>query len=88
MSRGTGTDTLRAMWSHAFADGEPDPELVRRMTKPENELPTALPLNRLQRLIEPEEIANMCVHLASSLASATTGAAVRVHGEYVDAILP
>ena len=35
------------MWSHAFADGEPDPELVRRMNRPENELPTALPMNRL-----------------------------------------
>ena len=46
------------------------------------------PQSLLQRLIEPEEIANMCVHLASSLASATTGAAVRVHGGYVDAILP
>jgi hypothetical protein len=35
------------MWSHAFADGEPDPDVVRRMNKPENELPTALPMNRL-----------------------------------------
>ena len=76
------------MWSHAFADGEPDPEPVQRMTKPEDELPTALPLNRLQRLIEPEEIANLCVHLASPLASATTGAAVRGDGGYVDATLP
>jgi enoyl-[acyl-carrier-protein] reductase (NADH) len=35
-----------------------------------------------------EEIANMCVYLASPLASATTGAALRVDGGYVDAILP
>jgi hypothetical protein len=35
------------MWSHAFADGEPDPDFVRRMNKPENELPVALPMNRL-----------------------------------------
>jgi NAD(P)-dependent dehydrogenase (short-subunit alcohol dehydrogenase family) len=46
------------------------------------------PQSLLQRLIEPEEIANMCVYLASPLASATTGAAVRVDGGYVDAILP
>ena len=46
------------------------------------------PQSLLQRLIEPEEIANMCVCLASPLASATTGAAVRVDGGYVDAILP
>jgi NAD(P)-dependent dehydrogenase (short-subunit alcohol dehydrogenase family) len=46
------------------------------------------PQSLLQRLIEPEEIANMCVYLASPLASATTGGAVRVDGGYVDAILP
>ncbi len=46
------------------------------------------PQSLLQRLIEPEEIANLCVYLASPLASATTGAAVRVDGGYVDAILP
>ncbi|KAB2976557.1 SDR family oxidoreductase [Streptomyces sp. SS1-1] len=46
------------------------------------------PQSLLQRLIEPEEIANMVVYLASDLASATTGGAVRVDGGYVDAILP
>jgi NAD(P)-dependent dehydrogenase (short-subunit alcohol dehydrogenase family) len=46
------------------------------------------PNSLLQRLIEPEEIANMCVYLASPLASATTGGALRVDGGYVDAILP
>lgn len=46
------------------------------------------PQSLLQRLIEPEEIANLCVYLASPLASATTGAAVRVDGGYVDSILP
>ncbi|MGI5215228.1 SDR family NAD(P)-dependent oxidoreductase [Plantactinospora sp. CA-290183] len=46
------------------------------------------PQSLLQRLIEPEEIANLVTYLASPLASATTGAAVRVDGGYVDAILP
>ncbi|MFC7340433.1 SDR family NAD(P)-dependent oxidoreductase [Saccharopolyspora griseoalba] len=46
------------------------------------------PQSLLQRLIEPEEIANMVVYLASPLASATTGAAARVDGGYVDSILP
>jgi NAD(P)-dependent dehydrogenase (short-subunit alcohol dehydrogenase family) len=46
------------------------------------------PASLLQRLIEPEEIANMCVYLASPLASATTGGALRVDGGYVDSILP
>ncbi len=46
------------------------------------------PQSLIQRLIEPEEIANMVVYLASPLASATTGGALRVDGGYVDAILP
>ena len=46
------------------------------------------PQSLLQRLIEPEEIAHMCVYLASPLASATTGGALRVDGGDVDAILP
>jgi NAD(P)-dependent dehydrogenase (short-subunit alcohol dehydrogenase family) len=49
---------------------------------------THRPQSLIQRLIEPEEIANMCVYLASPLASATTGGALRVDGGYVDAILP
>ncbi|QCQ94103.1 SDR family NAD(P)-dependent oxidoreductase [Rhodococcus sp. SGAir0479] len=46
------------------------------------------PQSLLQRLIEPEEIANLVVYLASPFASATTGGAVRVDGGYVDSILP
>lgn len=46
------------------------------------------PQSLLQRLIEPEEIANMVVYLSSPLASATTGGALRVDGGYVDSILP
>ncbi|MFF8830971.1 SDR family NAD(P)-dependent oxidoreductase [Streptomyces sp. NPDC015131] len=49
---------------------------------------THRPQSLLQRLIEPEEIAHMVVYLSSPQASATTGAAVRVDGGYVDAILP
>jgi NAD(P)-dependent dehydrogenase (short-subunit alcohol dehydrogenase family) len=46
------------------------------------------PQSLIQRLIEPEEIANMVVYLSSRLASATTGGALRVDGGYVDAIVP
>ncbi|MFF8612226.1 SDR family NAD(P)-dependent oxidoreductase [Streptomyces sp. NPDC015350] len=49
---------------------------------------TYRPQSLLQRLIEPEEIANMVVYLASPHASATTGGAVRVDGGYIDSILP
>ncbi|MEU6553308.1 SDR family oxidoreductase [Streptomyces sp. NPDC046915] len=46
------------------------------------------PQSLLQRLIEPEEIANMVVYLSSDQASATTGGALRVDGGYVDSVLP
>lgn len=46
------------------------------------------PQSLIQRLIEPEEIANMVTYLASPLASATTGGALRVDGGYVDSVLP
>jgi NAD(P)-dependent dehydrogenase (short-subunit alcohol dehydrogenase family) len=46
------------------------------------------PQSLLQRLIEPVEIANMVAYLASPLASATTGGALRVDGGYVDSIVP
>ncbi|MFB7915831.1 SDR family NAD(P)-dependent oxidoreductase [Streptomyces sp. NPDC056061] len=46
------------------------------------------PQSLIQRLIEPEEIANMVVYLASPHASATTGGALRVDGGYIDSILP
>lgn len=46
------------------------------------------PQSLIQRLIEPAEIANMVAYLASPLASATTGGALRVDGGYVDSIVP
>lgn len=46
------------------------------------------PQSLLGRLIEPEEIAHLVVYLSSPQASATTGAAVRVDGGYVDFIVP
>nr|WSZ97188.1 SDR family oxidoreductase [Streptomyces sp. NBC_00857] len=46
------------------------------------------PQSLIQRLIEPEEIANMVVYLSSPYASATTGGALRVDGGYIDSILP
>ena len=46
------------------------------------------PQSLVQRLLEPEEIANAVVYLCPDLASATTGGAVRADGGHVDAILP
>jgi NAD(P)-dependent dehydrogenase (short-subunit alcohol dehydrogenase family) len=46
------------------------------------------PNSLLRRFIEPAEIANMVVYLCSDQASATTGAAVRADGGFIDAIVP
>jgi NAD(P)-dependent dehydrogenase (short-subunit alcohol dehydrogenase family) len=46
------------------------------------------PHSLIERLIEPEEIANLVVYLSSEHASATTGGALRVDGGYVDYIVP
>jgi NAD(P)-dependent dehydrogenase (short-subunit alcohol dehydrogenase family) len=40
----------------------------------------------LQRLIEPEEIANMVAFLASPLSAATNGAAIRVEGGLINSL--
>jgi NAD(P)-dependent dehydrogenase (short-subunit alcohol dehydrogenase family) len=74
LSGATRADTLRI---HV------EPRVRRRRAGPGHR-----PQSLLQRLIEPEEIASRCASLAPPLASATTGAAVRVDGGYVDAILP
>jgi NAD(P)-dependent dehydrogenase (short-subunit alcohol dehydrogenase family) len=44
------------------------------------------PTSLIQRLAMPEEVANMCVYLASQQASATTGASIRVDGGVVRSI--
>ena len=49
---------------------------------------THRPHSLIQRLIEPDEIANMVAYLCSEHASATTGGALRVDGGYVDYIVP
>lgn len=44
------------------------------------------PSTLLQRFASPEEVANMCVYIASPQASATTGASLRVEGGIVESI--
>lgn len=45
------------------------------------------PSTLLHRFASPEEVANMCVYVASPQASATTGAALRVEGGIVETII-
>ena len=45
------------------------------------------PTSILQRVVIPEEVANMVVYVCSQQASATTGAALRVDGGVVDSIM-
>ncbi|UNS95492.1 SDR family oxidoreductase [Streptomyces tubbatahanensis] len=71
-------DFVRELVGHGLPWEEAQREFMR----------THRPQSLLQRLIEPEEIANMAVYLSSPHASATTGGAVRVDGGYVDSILP
>ncbi|WP_312474235.1 SDR family NAD(P)-dependent oxidoreductase [Stutzerimonas nitrititolerans] len=44
------------------------------------------PSSLIRRFASPEEVANLCVYAASSQASATTGAALRVEGGIVESI--
>jgi len=44
------------------------------------------PSTLLRRFASPEEVANLCVYVASPQASATTGAALRVEGGIVESI--
>nr|WP_297458971.1 SDR family oxidoreductase [uncultured Halomonas sp.] len=44
------------------------------------------PSSIIQRLATPDEVAHMCVYIASPQASATTGAALRVEGGIVDSM--
>ena len=71
-------DFVRSMVGDDLPWDEAQVEFMRRHR------PTSL----IQRLIEPEEIANLVVYLASGHASATTGGAVRVDGGYVDYVVP
>lgn len=41
------TGRLPRMWTHVSPDGAPDEDWLRRVDKPENEVPVALPLNVL-----------------------------------------
>jgi NAD(P)-dependent dehydrogenase (short-subunit alcohol dehydrogenase family) len=77
----THTEGVEDFVRELVGDEEPWEEAAVQFVKQHR--PTSL----IQRLIEPVEIANMVAYLASDLASATTGGALRVDGGFVDNIV-
>ncbi len=65
----------------ALGTGETNPDAIERAY-----LRDKSGYNLIDRLATPEEVANLCIYLASPLSSATTGAALRVEGGIVDGI--
>ncbi len=82
MAGPTHTEGVEEFVRELVGDGKPWDEAQVEFMR--NHRPNSL----IGRLIEPEEIANMVVYLASDHASATTGGALRVDGGYVDNIVP
>jgi NAD(P)-dependent dehydrogenase (short-subunit alcohol dehydrogenase family) len=82
MAGPTHTEGVETFARSLVGDDLPWEEAQRRFMREHR------PNSLLQRLIEPEEIANMVAYLSSDLASATTGGALRVDGGYVDNIVP
>lgn len=78
----TLTDGVREFIAAKGGDAQDEDAAEREFMRTER------PASLLGRLIRPEEIAHMVVYLASPLASATTGGAIRVDGGYVDSLLP
>jgi NAD(P)-dependent dehydrogenase (short-subunit alcohol dehydrogenase family) len=76
----TLTEGVREMFASQGVDAADIGEAGRRYVREER--PTSL----LGRLIDPDEVANAVVYLASEQASATTGTALRVDGGVVRAI--
>jgi len=82
MAGPTHTEGVETFARSLVGDDLPWEEAQRRFMREHR------PNSLLQRLIEPEEIANMVAYLSSDLSSATTGGALRVDGGYVDNIVP
>jgi NAD(P)-dependent dehydrogenase (short-subunit alcohol dehydrogenase family) len=82
MAGPTHTEGVEGFVRALVGDGLPWDEAQRTFMREHR------PHSLIERLIEPEEIANLVAYLSSDRASATTGGALRVDGGYVDHILP
>ena len=77
----TRTAGAMTMMANLAAERGVSPEQMEQVFLQENR-----PSTLLQRFATPEEVANLCVYVASPQASATTGAALRVEGGIVESI--
>ncbi|MCA9431277.1 MAG: SDR family oxidoreductase, partial [Candidatus Omnitrophica bacterium] len=89
--QGTGVTVNAVLPGPTWTEGVS--EFVEKMAKQEGVsteemrkefVPRFRPTSIIQRFAEPEEVAAMVAYLSSPLASATTGAAIRVEGGLVD----
>lgn len=77
----TRTEGTTSMLTSLAADRGVTPSEMEALFLQENR-----PSTLLQRFATPEEVANLCVYIASQQASATTGSALRVEGGIVESI--
>ncbi|WP_027171735.1 SDR family oxidoreductase [Methylobacterium sp. 10] len=93
LTKGTGVTVNTVMPGPTRSDGIGD--FLKSVTSDPTLSPEAMeaeffrvhrPLSLIQRMIEPDEIATMVAYLASPLAAATNGAALRVEGGIVPTI--
>ena len=93
LTRGTAVTVNTVLGGPTFSDG-----VARTVTRIADEQGLAVddlkaaivggnPTSLVQRFIEPDEIAHLATYLASPLASATNGAAVRADGGVLTTIL-
>jgi NAD(P)-dependent dehydrogenase (short-subunit alcohol dehydrogenase family) len=93
LTRGTGVTVNTILGGPTYSDGVADTieQIATTQQVTANELKAVIiggnQTSLLERFIDPEEIANLAVFLASPLSSATNGAAVRADGGVLTSIL-
>ena len=93
LTRGTGVTVNTILGGPTYSDGvaEAIDQLARSQAVPVDQLKAAIiggtPTSLLQRFIEPAEIANLAVFLASPLSAAMNGSALRADGGALTSIL-